>query len=139
MKQMKNVIKTMSAKLAMLAIMCVTLTAFTACSDEDDNVTEVIYYMNFSKISSSGFDFLQEMIVIQDAFKIALGATDTHFSKTGTNEECDKAVREACEEACVTLKDKEWNGSYTFQVVNVLTKKVVFEHVFKANDDNIAM
>lgn len=131
---MKKVIKTMSA---MLAVVCITLTAFTACSDDDDQVTEVIYSMGFSQMSSSGLDFIQEMSAIESAFKTALGVTDAHFSKTGTKETCDKAVREACEKAYATLKDKTWGGSYTFQVTNVLTGEVVFETTFQANDENI--
>lgn len=137
MKQMNNVIKRMSAKLAMLVAMCITLTAFTACSDDDDQVTEVIYSMGFSQMSSSNLDFIQEMNTIESAFKTALGVTDSQFSKTGTYEECDKTVREACEKAYATLKDKKWGGSYTFQVTNALTGKVVFETTFKANDENI--
>lgn len=127
---MKKVIRTMSATLAMLAVVCITLTAFTACSDDDEQVTEVIYSMGFSKMSSSGLDFIQEMSAIESAFKTALGVTDAHFSKTGTKETCDKAVREACEKAYATLKDKTWGGSYTFQVTNVLTGEVVFETTF---------
>lgn len=134
---MKKVIRTMSATLAMLAVVCITLTAFTACSDDDDKVTEVIYSMGFSQMSSSGLDFIQEMNTIESAFKTALGVTDAHFSMTGTNEECDKAVREACEKAYATLKDKTWGGSYTFLVTNVLTGEVVFETTFQANDENI--
>ena len=130
MKQMSNVIKRMSAKLMMLAAMCITLTVFTGCSDDDDKVTEVIYSMGFSQMSSS-------MNTIESAFKTALGVTDSQFSQTGTNEECDKTVREACEKAYATLKDKKWGGSYTFQVTNALTGKVVFETTFKANDENI--
>lgn len=134
---MKKVIKAMSATLAMLAVVCITLTAFTACSDDDEQVTEVIYSMGFSKMSSSGLDFIQEMSAIESAFKTALGVTDAHFSKTGTKETCDKAVREACEKAYATLKDKTWGGSYTFQVTNVLTGEVVFETTFQANGENI--
>lgn len=134
---MKKVIRTMSATLAMLAVVCITLTSFTACSDDDDKVTEVIYSMGFSKMSSSGLDFIQEMSAIESAFKTALGVTDAHFSMTGTKETCDKAVREACEKAYATLKDKTWGGSYTFQVTNVLTGEVVFETTFQANDENI--
>lgn len=130
---MKKVIKTM---LAMFAVMCITLTAFTACSDDDNQVTEVIYSMGFSQMSSSGLDFIQEMNTIESAFKTALGITDTQFFKTGTNEACDKTMREACEKAYATLKGKKWGGSYTFQVTNVLTGKVVFETTFKANDEN---
>lgn len=77
------------------------------------------------------------MNAIESAFKTALDVTDSPFSKTGTYEECDKSVREACEQACATLKDRTWGGSYTFQVMNVLTGEVIFETVFQANDENI--
>lgn len=130
---MKTVIKSMTA---LFAVVCVTLFAFTACSDDDDKVTEVIYSMGFSKMSSSDLDFINEMNTIESAFKTALGVSDSRFTKAGTYEECDKGVYEACEKAFTTLKENKWKGSYTFQVTNALTGKVVFEAVIQANDDN---
>ena len=134
---MKKVIKMMSAMLLMLAAVCVTMTAFTACSDDDEQVTEVTYTMGFSQMSSSGsLDFIQEMGTIEAAFKTALGVTDTHFTRTGNSEQCDKEVREACEKAFNTLKGTKWKGSYVLKVTNILTGKAVCEAVFKANDEN---
>lgn len=133
---MKKTIQTMSAKLMMLAVMCATLIVNTSCSDDDDKVTEVMYSMGFSKMSSSSSDFVQEMNAIESAFKTALGVTDTQFTKTGTVVDCDKAVVEACEKAYATLKDKKWKGSYTFQVMNIQTGKAVYEVTIKATDDN---
>ena len=127
----------MSAMLLMLAAVCVTMTAFTACSDDDEQVTEVTYTMGFTQMSSSGsFDFIQEMRTIEAAFLTVLGVTDTYFTKSGNNEQCDKEVREACEKAFNTLKGTKWKGSYVFKVTNIRTSEAVCEVVFKANDEN---
>lgn len=46
---MKSSIKKMSALLTMMAVAILTFT-FTACSDDDDPVTEVTYTYGFSSI-----------------------------------------------------------------------------------------
>ena len=109
---------------------------FTACSDDDDPVTEVTYTYGFSSMSASHPDFLEEMRKIENAFQSALGITGKLFTKKGTIEECDKQVYEACRKAFDSLKSEAWQGDYTFQVTNVGTGKVVCTATFSADNEN---
>lgn len=122
---MKSSIKKMSALLTMMAVAILTFT-FTACSDDDDPVTEVTYT----------YGFLEEMGKIENAFQSALGITGKLFTKKGTIEECDKQVYEACRKAFDSLKSEAWQGDYTFQVTNVGTGKVVCTATFSADNEN---
>ena len=115
----------MSALLTMMAVAILTFT-FTACSDDDDPVTEVTYT----------YGFLEEMGKIENAFQSALGITGKLFTKKGTIEECDKQVYEACRKAFDSLKSEAWQGDYTFQVTNVGTGKVVCTATFSADNEN---
>ena len=123
---------------AMLAVMAMTIFAFTftACSDEDDPVAEVTYSYGFSDMSASHPDFLAEMSKIENAFKSALGITATPFTKNGPVEECDRQVYEACQKAFDSLKGEAWQGDYTFQVTNVSTGEVVCTATFSVGNEN---
>lgn len=59
---------------------------FTACSDDEDIENEVTYTYVFTEISASHPDFLEEKGKIENAFKSALGATGSNFTKRGTVE-----------------------------------------------------
>ena len=133
---MKQTIKTMSALLTMMAVMAIFAFTFTACSDDDDPVTEVTYTYGFSSMSASHPDFLEDMSNIKNGFKSALGITGKPFTKKGSVEECDKQVREACRKAFNALKDETWQGDYTFHVTNVETGKVVCKATFSADGEN---
>ena len=133
---MKSSIKKMSVLLTMMTVAIFAL-AFTACSDEDEPVTEVTYSYGFSDMSASHPDFLEEMSKIEKGFQSALGITDTPFTKSGSVEECDRQVREVCKKAFDSLKGEAWQGDYTFQVTNVSTGKVVCTATFSADNENI--
>ena len=133
---MKSSIKKMSVLLTMMTVAIFAL-AFTACSDEDEPVTEVTYSYGFSDMSASHPDFLEEMSKIEKGFQSALGTTGKPFTKKGTIEECDKQVYEACQKAFDLLKGEAWQGDYTFQVTNVSTGKVVCTATFSADNENI--
>lgn len=133
---MKKVIKSMPAMLAMLVATLITLTAFTACSDDDES-QEVMYTMGVFEMSSSASDFgTHDINTINTAFRKAFGVSDSHFTLTGSKAECDKRVRATCEDVVASLKNTEWGGTYTFQVLDVQTQQVVFEVTFKARDEN---
>ena len=108
----------------------------TACSDDDEPVTEVTYTYGFSSMSASHPDFLEEMSKIEKGFQAALGITGKPFTQKGTIEECDKQVYEACQKAFDSLKGEAWQGDYTFQVTNVGTEEVVCTAIFSADNEN---
>lgn len=95
---MKSTMDRVPAWLALMAAAILTFT-FTACSDDEDIENEVTYTYVFTEISASHPDFLEEKGKIENAFKSALGATGSNFTKRGTVEECDKQVYAACEKA----------------------------------------
>ena len=132
---MKISMQRMSAMLTVMAMVIFTF-SFTACSDEDDPVAEVTYSYGFSDMSASHPDFLEEMSKIEKGFQSALGITDTPFTKSGSVEECDRQVREACKKAFDSLKGEAWQGDYTFQVTNVSTGEVVCTATFSADNEN---
>lgn len=136
---MQKAIQSLSTMLAMLALVCVSLVPFTACSDNDEPAIEMTYSWGFSDLSASNVDFMDDINKIESTFKTALGvsASATSVTKKGTSETCDKEVREACQQALESLNGEVWHGHYTFIVTNTTTKTVIFSHKFDAEDDNI--
>ena len=132
---MNSSIKKMSTLLSIMSLVILAFT-FTGCSDDDESVTEVTYTYGFSSMSASHPDFLAEMNKIENAFKSVLGITGKPFTKTGSVEECDKQVYEACQKVFDLLKGEAWQGDYIFQVTNVGTGKVVCTATFSADNDN---
>lgn len=137
---MRKTIQSLSAMLMMLALVCISLVIFTACSDNDEPVEEVTYSWEFEEVAPSTPDFMDDKNKIESIFKAALGATGTATSVTrrGTSETCDKEVLEACQQALESLRGNVWQGHYTFTVTNTTTGTLIFTHTFDADDDNSA-
>lgn len=135
---MNIAITSIQAKLYMLALVCISLVSFTACSNNDGPVEEVTYSWGFADLSASSPDFMDDINNIESTFRSALGATGTATSltKQGTPETCDQEVLEACNQALESLKGNVWQGHYTFIVTNVTTGTVIFTHTFDANNEN---
>ena len=135
---MQKAIQNLSTMLAMLAPVCVSLVSFTACSDNDEPVEEVIYSWEFEEVSPSTPDFMDDKNKIESTFKAALGAsgTATSVTKQGTSETCDLEVLEACQRAFDSLKDEVWRGHYVFTVTNITTGTTICKASFSADDDN---
>lgn len=133
---MKSTMKRISVWLALMAVAILTFTS-TACSDDEDIENEVTYTYVFTEISVSHPDFLEEKGKIEYAFKSALGATGSNFTKRGTVQKCDEQVYAACEKACNSLKDEVWQGDYLLEVINTLTAEVVCMAVFNADNENV--
>ena len=95
----------------------VSLTFFACSNDEDEAITQVTYEMGFSSI--------------ERAYKKALGVTESKFTFEGSVNECDQRVKDACGSAEAELKSTTWNGTYTFEVLNLNTSKVVYSFVIE--------
>ena len=137
MNKMKKAIQSLQAMLAMLALVCASLVSFTACSDDDDPVSEVTYSWEFEETSPTTPDSMEDKNIIESAFKTALGASDaaTSVTRQGTAETCDREVLEACRQAFNSLKDEAWRGHYVFVVTNTNTGTTVCTFTF-GTDEN---
>ena len=141
MNKMRKAIQSLSAMLTMLALVCVSLVSFTACSDDDDPVEEVTYSWEFKEVSPSTPDFMDDKNKIESTFKAALGATGTATSVTrqGTPETCDREVSKICQQAFNSLKGEAWQGRYVFVVNNTNTGTTICTATFDADDENIVV
>lgn len=135
---MQKAIQNLSTMLAILALVCISLVTFTACSDDDEPVAEVTYSWEFEEVSPSTPDFMDDKNKIEATFKTALGAygSATSVTKQGTSETCDQEVLEVCQQAFNVLKGEAWQGRYTFTVTNVTTGTMIFIHTFNADNEN---
>ena len=135
---MRKVIQTMSAMLAMLVLVCASLVSLTACSDDDEPVSEVTYSWEFKETSPATPDFMDDKDKIESAFKAALGAmgTATSVTRQGTPEQCDREVLEACRQAFNSLKDEAWQGRYVFTVTNTTTGTIICTATFDTDNEN---
>ncbi len=136
---MQKVIQNLSTMLAMLALVCISLVTFTACSDEDEPVAEVTYSWKFEEVVPATPDFMDDKNKIEATFRTALGASGsvTSVTKQGTSEACDQEVLEACQRAFDSLKDEVWQGRYVFVVTNSTTRTTICKATFDADNDNV--
>lgn len=136
---MQKVIQNLSTLLAMLALVCVSLVSFTACSDDDEPVAEVTYSWKFEEVVPSTPDFMDDKNKIEATFSTALGASGsaTSVTKQGTSETCDQEVLEACQRAFDSLKDEVWQGRYVFVVTNTTTGTTICKATFDADNENV--
>ncbi len=120
---------------ALLSMLLMTVLSFSvmSCSDDDDEaVTTQRYQLGFSSMSSGG-NFLADMATIENTFKTVLGTDDLTFSMNGTASQCDKAVKEACDQAYEVLKSISFSGKYTFTATNLTTGNQVVTYTFGSN------
>lgn len=105
------------------------MTLFTfSCSEDNEISTTVHYSMGFDQVYSTNFS---EMSVIEQAYKEALGVSDTNFSLDGKISECDSRVLQSCHAAEEELEGNTWNGKYTFIVTNANSEEVIYQKVFE--------
>ena len=106
----------------MIALVCMPF-VFTSCSDDEDEVTTVMYSMGFDSLNTSD---LGEMSTIESVFQQALGVNSSNFTLSGSISECDGKVKSACKNAENTLKSKIFKGTYLFVVTNYTSQKEVY-------------
>lgn len=99
----------------------------SACSDDDKTVS-VTYSMGFENVQSSS---ISDLSVIENAYKNALGVDNTTFVLEGTIDECDQKVVGTCRNAENALKTQTWSGSYTFEVTNRNSGKIIYSAVIE--------
>ena len=116
---------------SLLTILAMTALVFTfsSCDDDNDDNTTIFYKMGFSSFDSSTSSAsyaMEDMQVIQDAFKSALGVSESSFKLTGKASSCDKEVKAKCETAAKSLEDKTFHSKFTYDVTNENSNKVVY-------------
>ena len=107
----------------MIALICLPF-AFTSCSDDEEEVTTVIYHMGFENMSGD----MSEMYSIESTYMQALGVSNETFNLTGTMSECDSKVTNACKNAEKTVAAKSYTGKYLFVVTNRNNSKKVYSY-----------
>ncbi|MCR5850800.1 MAG: hypothetical protein K6G92_08835 [Bacteroidaceae bacterium] len=125
---MKKILMTIAA------VLCcwVTMTVFTACSEDDENEPKEYTYnisMNFGGYSwtDDGMNYNEWQAAVMGAYMTAIGVTTETFTLQGTLAECDQKVLEACQEAekkVATLR----GGTAIITVKNVTTSKTVYTY-----------
>ena len=107
----------------MIALICLPF-AFTSCSDDEEEVTTVVYHMGFDNMSGN----MSEMYSIESIYMQALGVSSETFNLTGTISECDSKVASACKNAEKTIATKSFTGKYLFVVTNYNNGKKVYSY-----------
>ena len=133
---MKKIIMTLAAVLCC----ALTTTVFTSCGSDDDDVKEYTYSIGFDNMYYSDSKFSNDLNSfsmtedlenwinsITDAYKSALGVTESVFKLKGKEGECDAKVFEACKKAEETVKNIK-GGSATVVVTNSTTCKKVYTY-----------
>lgn len=122
--------------LSVLLVACMGL-IFTSCSEDEEGSTSQIYSWGFDSLHSSSMEFLSDMDKIENAFKSAMGVSesDTYIIKEGSSDKCDKEIRTACDKAYKSLEGTAWHGNYTFTVNNVTTNTQIASYTFEASKD----
>ena len=110
----------------MIALICMPF-VFASCSDDEDEVTSVMYSMGFESMNTSD---LSEMGIIESVYQQALGVNDNTFTLSGSVSECDSKVKSACKNAENTLKSKTLKGTYLFVITNYTSQKEVYSYQF---------
>ena len=107
----------------MIALICLPF-VFASCSDDEEEVTTVVYHMGFDNMSGN----MSEMYSIESIYMQALGVSSETFNLTGTMSECDSKVASACKNAEKTIVGKSYTGKYLFVVTNNNNGKKVYSY-----------
>ena len=127
--------------MTLAAVLCcaMTMTVFTACGSDDNDVRTYSYTITFDNYyyyshesldfdnPSSDIGFSTWMNSILGAYKNSLGISSDTFTLNGTQSECDAKVYEACKKAEETVKNIK-GGSATVAVTNTTAGKKVYSY-----------
>ena len=106
--------KILFALFAMVCVMAASVT-LTACGSDDDE-TNVQYSLGFSYTDGT----YNEMTIIDDTFKSAIGVTSDSFTYPAGEEK----LKAACEQAAAQLANQAFTGKYTYVVSKFSNKGV---------------
>ena len=119
------------------AVLCcaLTITVFTSCGSDDEEVRDYTYSFGFSSIhysyvSTSSNPSSDWSLEITSAYRQALGVTSDTFTFHGTESECNERVSECCKKAEETV-DNIKGASSTVSVTNDTTGKTVYTYYVK--------
>ena len=108
--------------LGLLVALTLFGTVFTACSDDEESE---IHYETF--ITEAGG--LLQLQAVEKAYLDALNVSDDSFTLTGSVEECDAQVLQACQEAEAVVEAMDLEGvSFVYTVKNVNTSRTVYSY-----------
>lgn len=117
----------------LLVTLALVGTVFTACSDGEEANGTFSYQAGFDMVSN--LDFLQTGS-IENAYFEALNVTDGSFTRTGSVEECDTEVYQACKSAETEVEAMNLNGTFTYVVKNVTTSQEVYSYTYTPQTGN---
>lgn len=122
--------KELFSKLLLTLFMVLAGVSFTACGDDEDEPQTQVYNYGFEDLHASGSDFsyLTELATVENAFKTVLGSSP--FTLSGSSQDCDAKIVEACKKVEASLKDRTWGFTARFEVTNQTTGKVVYSLQF---------
>lgn len=115
-----------------LLIVFFSVLSFTGCSEEKVASTDCYYSMGISSMNT-GNGMIKEIQLIDNAFREALGVSESTFKLTGEETDCDSKVLKAATEAQAELEDYNFEGKYTFTIYRIGVKNdvMIYEYTFE--------
>lgn len=126
---MKAIFSEWRAWRALELLVALTLfgTVFTACSDDEESEIHYVAGIDETFITETGG--LLQLQAVEKAYLDALNVSDASFTLTGSVEECDAQVLQACQEAEAVVEAMDLEGvSFVYTVKNVNTSRTVYSY-----------
>ena len=124
--------------MTLAAVLCcaLTITVFTSCGSDDEEVRDYTYSFGFSSIhyshvSTSSNPSSDWSLEITSAYRQALGVTSDTFTFHGTESECNDRVSSCCKKAEETVQNIPGGGTATVVITNNTTGKIVYTYSIK--------
>ncbi len=117
-------------KILMTVAVVLCCVVFTGCNKDKDKTYTYFIGFDLDGASWSGDSAVFDAWVnsISSAYETALGVTESTFTKTGKEADCDQAVMNACKKAEPVVDNIQHLGSGTISVTNETTHKVIYSY-----------
>lgn len=113
--------------LGLLVALTLFGTVFTACSDDEESEIHYVAGIDETFITEAGG--LLQLQAVEKAYLDALNVSDASFTLTGSVEECDAQVLQACQQAEAVVEAMDLEGvSFVYTVKNVNTSRTVYSY-----------